>query len=293
MAQGISNNIRGNLLAQFLSKWKTVPINFWIGAIILLTFVLVGIFAPLLAPYDFEKMHYEHLRELPSKAFSLGTDRMGRDVLSRTIMGTRTTLAIAAASTALALFLCIIVGSVSAYFGGRVDNIIMRLNDILISFPTLIFAMLVIGVLGPGMFNAVLAIGLLFTPGMARVVRSTVLNVVNLEYIDAAKLRGESALSIIVGEILPNIYPTLIVEGAVRLGHAILVSSSLGYIGLGPPPPTPDWGLMASEERMYMLQNPWPVFAPCIAIVLSVIGVNLFGDGLKTMLVAKKSSRFA
>jgi peptide/nickel transport system permease protein len=142
------------------------------------------------------------------------------------------------------------------------------------------------------MFNAVLAIGLLFTPGMARVVRSAVLNVVNLEYIDAAKLRGENALSIIVGEILPNIYPTLIVEGAVRLGHAILVSSSLGYIGLGPPPPTPDWGLMASEGRLYMLQNPWPVFAPCIAIVLSVIGVNLFGDGLKTILVAKKSSQF-
>jgi peptide/nickel transport system permease protein len=236
-------------------------------------------------------MHYENLKEMPSGSFLLGTDRFGRDILSRVILGTRTTLLIASTSTLLALLLGITFGATSAFFGGRADNIMMRINDIFMSFPTLIFAMLVIGVLGPSMVNGVIAIGIIYAPRVARVVRAQALNIVNLEYIDAAKVGGESPFYIIFREMLPNLWPTIIVEGSIRLGYAILLTASLGYIGLGPPPPTPDWGLMAYSERGYMFETPWPVFAPCIAIVIAVIGVNLFGEGLKDILLAKGSRR--
>jgi len=268
---------------------KNITTNLIIGGGLLIGFVLIGIFAPHIAPYDADEMHYEHLKEMPSGSFLLGTDRYGRDILSRVILGTRTTLLIASTSTLLALVLGIIFGATSAFFGGWVDNIMMRINDIFMSFPTLIFAMLVIGVLGPSMINGIIAIGIIYAPRVTRVVRAQALNIVHLEYIDAARVSGESSLYIIFREMLPNLWPTIIVEGSIRLGYAILLTASLGYIGLGPPPPTPDWGLMAYSERGYMFETPWPVFAPCIAIVIAVIGVNLFGEGLKDILLAKGS----
>ncbi len=270
---------------------KNITSNLIIGGLLLLSFVFIGIFAPYITPYDATEMHYENLKEMPSGSFLLGTDRFGRDILSRVILGTRTTLLIASTSTLLALLLGIMFGATSAFFGGLADNIMMRINDIFMSFPTLIFAMLVIGVLGPSMVNGVIAIGIIYAPRVARVVRAQALNIVNLEYIDAAKVGGESPFYIIFREMLPNLWPTIIVEGSIRLGYAILLTASLGYIGLGPPPPTPDWGLMAYSERGYMFETPWPVFAPCIAIVIAVIGVNLFGEGLKDILLAKGSRR--
>jgi len=277
-------------LTKYLKSKKMTP-AFIIGLIILFIFIFTGIFGSFIAPYNPEEMHYEHLKEKPSKVFLLGTDRYGRDVLSRVIIGTRTTLLIAISSVLLALILGIAIGVTSAYYGGLLDNFIMRINDIFMSFPTLVFAMLVIGVFGPGMINGIIAIGIIYAPRVARVVRSAALNVVHLEYIDAARVRGESSFYIILMEILPNIWPTIIVEGSIRLGYAILLSASLAFIGLGPPPPTPDWGSMASGERGYMFTTPWPVFAPSIAVVISVIGVNLFGEGLKDMLLAKGTRR--
>ena len=282
-------NLFGKIRTYLKSK-RITPV-FIIGSVILLIFLFTGIFGPYIAAYDPEEMHYEHLKEKPSGTFLLGTDRFGRDVLSRVIRGTRTTLLIATASVCLALFLGIVLGTASAFFGGWIDNLVMRVNDIFISFPTLVFAMLVIGVFGPGIVNGIIAIGIIYAPRVARVVRSATLNIVHLEYIDAAKVRGESSLYIILREILPNIWPTIIVEGSIRLGYAILLSASLAFIGLGPPPPTPDWGLMASSARGYMFITPWPVFAPCLAVVISVIGVNLFGEGLKDMLLAKGTRR--
>lgn len=268
---------------------KRITTNLLVGGSIMLAFLIIGIFAPYLAPYSSSEMFAEHLKEGPSAEFWLGTDRFGRDVLSRVLVGTRATLLIAIVSTILALSLGTIIGTTSAYFGGRVDSVIMRFNDILMSFPTLVFAILVIGVLGPSMLNGMIAIGIIYAPRAVRVVRSQALNVVHLEYIDAAKVAGESSAHIIFKEMIPNLWPTIIVEGSIRLGYAILLTASLGYIGLGPPPPTPDWGLMAYSERGYMLDTYWPVLAPCIAIVIAVVGVNLFGEGLKDMLLAKGS----
>ncbi len=284
----LKNSLK-KMLANFLKKRITA--NLIIGGGLLISFVLVGIFAPYVAPYDPEEMYYDHLKEGPSTSFLFGTDRFGRDVLSRVIVGTRSTLFMASASTLLALVLGVVTGATSAFFGGWIDNIMMRVNDIFMSFPTLIFAMLVIGVLGPSMINGVIAIGVIYAPRVTRVVRAASLNIVHLEYIDAAKVGGESSWYIIFREMLPNLWPTVIVEGSIRLGYAILLTASLGYIGLGPPPPTPDWGLMAYSERGYMFETPWPVFAPCIAIVIAVVGVNLFGEGLKDILLAKGSRR--
>jgi peptide/nickel transport system permease protein len=149
--------------------------------------------------------------------------------------------------------------------------------------------MFVIGVLGTGVVNGIIVIGLMFTPSIARVVRSAALGIVVLDYVDAARVRGERASYILFREVMPNLYPTVIVEVSIRFGMAILVTAGLSYIGLGPPPPTPDWGTMASEGRSLMLSNPWPVFAPSIAIVLAVVGVNLVGDGARALLVAKRS----
>ena len=260
-----------------------------IGSGIAAFFASIAIFGPWIAPGDAETMHFTHLKQGPSSEFLLGTDRFGRDVLSRLIIGTRTTILIAASSTALATVLGTAIGLISAYFGGRVDGVVMRLNDVFIAFPTLVFAMFVIGVLGPGIVNGILVIALIFTSSIARVVRSAALGVVILEYVDAARIRGETILFILCKEVLPNLYPTIIVEVCIRFGFAILVTASLSYIGLGPPPPMPDWGTMASEGRSLMLTNPWPVFAPCIAIVLLVVGINFLGDGLRVLLVARRT----
>jgi len=283
---------RGKENYQRLSSLKgKITFNLIFGLAVLFLLLSLGGFGEAIAPYSVEKMHFDHIKEAPSGEFILGTDRYGRDVLSRVIVGTRITLVISLASTSLAVALGVIVGVVSAYYGKLIDNLLMRVVDVFISFPALIFAMLIIGVLGPGMLNGIIAIAIIFFPGIARVVRSAAISIVNLEYIDAAKLLGESSLHIIFREVLPNLYPTIIVESSIRLGYAILLSASLSFVGLGPPPPAPDWGLMASEERGYMLQNPWPVFAPSLAIVVSVIGVNLFGDGLRRLIMARNSSR--
>ncbi len=264
-------------------------VGFALGGILVAGFLLLAILGPWLTPYDVETMHFRHLGEMPSREFLLGTDRYGRDVLSRLILGTRTTMLIAATSTALATVLGTTIGLASAFFGGRFDSVSMRLIDVLIAFPTLIFAMFVLGVLGTGVVNGIIVIGLVFTPSIARVVRSAALGIVVLDYVDAARVRGERTSYILFREVMPNLYPTVIVEASIRFGIAILVTAGLSYIGLGPPPPTPDWGTMASEGRSLMLSNPWPVFAPSVAVVLAVVGVNLVGDGARTLLIAKRS----
>lgn len=263
--------------------------SFVLGSVVVSGLLLLAVLGPWLTPYDVETMHVEHIKEMPSAGFLLGTDRYGRDVLSRLILGTRTTMLIAATSTALATLLGTTLGLASAFFGGRFDRVSMRLIDVLIAFPTLVFAMFVIGVLGSGVVNGIVVIGLVFTPSIARVVRSAALGIVVLDYVDAARVRGERASYILLREVMPNLYPTVIVEVSIRFGMAILVTAGLSYIGLGPPPPTPDWGTMASDGRSLMLSNPWPVFAPSIAIVLAVVGVNLVGDGASSLLVAKRS----
>jgi peptide/nickel transport system permease protein len=270
-------------------RMERYSLNLKIGSIIVFMLLIIGVFGSYIAPFNADEMHVKHIKQAPSGTYLLGTDRFGRDVLSRIIVGTKITLIISIVSTTLALTLGTLIGLFSAYYGKLFDNVAMGVNDAFISFPGLIWAMLIVGVLGTGYINGIIAIASIFAPGIARVTRSAALNIVTLEYVDAARIRGESTFYIVFREILPNIYPTIIVEGCIQLGKAILLSASLSYIGLGPPPPTPDWGLMVFEERGYMLKNPWPVFGPSIAISSAVIGFNLFGDGIRNLLLTKGS----
>jgi peptide/nickel transport system permease protein len=270
-------------------RMERYSLNLKIGSIIVFMLLIIGVFGSYIAPFNAYEMHVKHIKEAPSATYLLGTDRFGRDVLSRIIVGTKITLIISIVSATLALILGTIIGLFSAYYGKLFDSVAMGVNDAFISFPGLIWAMLIVGVLGTGYINGIIAIASIFAPGIARVIRSAALNIVTLEYVDAARIRGESTFYIVFREILPNIYPTIIVEGCIQLGKAILLSASLSYIGLGPPPPTPDWGLMVFEERGYMLKNPWPVFGPSIAISSAVIGFNLFGDGIRNLLLTKGS----
>jgi peptide/nickel transport system permease protein len=195
----------------------------------------------------------------------------------------------AVSGTALGVVAGILLGVVSGYLGGRSDEALMRLMDVVMSFPSLLLALLVVAVLGASVINAVLSIGVVFTPRVARVVRSATLAVRHAPFVEAAQVRGERDASVIFREILPNLWPPIIVEGCIRLSYAVLLSVSLSYLGLGAQPPTPDWGLMVSKERAFLVGAPWVVLFPAGAIVALVVGVNLLGDGLRERLMARRS----
>ncbi|HET6521504.1 MAG TPA: ABC transporter permease, partial [Geminicoccaceae bacterium] len=174
--------------------------------------------------------------------------------------------------------------------GGWIDEALMRLTDIAMSFPSLLLALLVVAVLGPNAVNAVLSIGIVFTPRVARVVRSATLGLRHVQFVEAAEVRGEGSGYVIFREILPNVWPPIIVESCIRMSYAVLLVVSLSYLGLGAQPPAPDWGLMISKERAFLPTAPWVVLAPAAAIVALVVGVNLFGDGLREWLAARKAA---
>lgn len=259
------------------------------GAGIVGLFTLLALAGAWVAPYDVEKFNRTAALGAPSSTYWFGTDRYGRDIFSRVVVGTRTTLTMAAAGTALGLAVGLGIGLGSGYAGGRLDEAIMRLVDIVMSFPSLLLALLVVSVLGASATNAVLSIGIVFVPRVARVVRSATLGLRTAAFVEAAQVRGERAPYILLREILPNLWPPIIVEGCIRMSFAVLLSVSLSYLGLGAQPPTPDWGLMVAKERGFLVQAPWVVLFPAGAIVLLVVGVNLLGDGLREWLVARKS----
>lgn len=217
----------------------------------------------------------------PSFQFWLGTDQFGRDVLSRVMCGAGSLIWTAAAGAALGIVLGTLVGMSSGYKGGKVDEVVMRVMDGLMSFPTLLLIILVLFTLGPGRENIVVTIGFVSMPGIARVVRSATLSLKALEFVQSARLRGESGAYIIFREILPNILPTLGVEASVRFSYAILSIASLGFLGLGIQPPSPDWGLMISQSRRFLVTAPWVALAPMAAVASLIVAVNLLVDGIR------------
>jgi peptide/nickel transport system permease protein len=260
------------------------------GVAILGLFAIFAVVGPWIVPYDVETFHRASALEPPSHAFWFGTDRYGRDVLSRVVVGSRSTLTMAAAGTLLGVTVGLVLGLGSGYVGGRPDEALMRCMDVVMSFPSLLLALLVVSVLGASAVNAVLSIALVFVPRVARVVRSAVLGLRTAEFVEAAQVRGERATWIVTREILPNLWPPIIVEACIRMSFAVLMSVSLSYLGLGAQPPTPDWGLMVAKERAFLVPAPWVVLFPAGAIVTLVIGVNLLGDGLREWLMTRKSA---
>lgn len=266
-----------------------------VGALIVLAVITVSLIGPSLTAHDPTETNPADSFAAPSilgsdNGYTLGTDNYGRDLLSRVLIGGRSSLLLGIASSGLGLLLGVPIGLITGYYGGKVDEIIMRLMDALMSFPSLLLALLILTTLSSSIWNAIIAVGIAYFPRIARVVRSSTISVKNEAYVEAAEARGESDLSIMFNEILPNITSPIIVEGTIRVGFAILVGSSLSFLGLGAQPPNPDWGYMVAQARVYVHNSPWFLLWPSIALALTVIGFNLLGDGLRDILDPQTSS---
>lgn len=255
-----------------------------IGGVILLVYLLLAIFGAAIAPYPPLEFHYQDTLQPPSGTFLLGTDQFGRDVLSRILAGTRSIILIAFGATALGVVGGTLVGLTAGYYGGKIDETIMRVADGLMSFPSLLLALLILTTLGSSLVNIVIGVAITFVPRVARIIRSVALDIRTQPFVQAAQARGERAPYIITREMLPNALPAIIVESSIRVGYAILIGASLGFLGLGVQPPTPDWGLMIYEGRSMIQTAPWLVLGPAVAISLLVIAANLFADGLSRVL---------
>ncbi len=277
LAPSFLDRIKSGL--SYFVKLRRKPLGF-AGLIIILFWILVSIFAPYITPYGPTQFSGDKFAS-PSLDHPFGTDRWGRDVFTRITAGSRTAFTLALSATLLGLVGGTALGLSAAYFGGWIEEVLGRLMDILMSFPALLIAMFVLGVLGPGTINVIIVIGIAHIPRIGRVARSATLQVKNQEFVEAARVRGESDFYIMGAEILPNILDTLGVEGAIRFAYSIFLSASLGFLGLGVQPPTPDWGLMISESRSYLQIAPWLAIFPALAIASMVLGANFLAEGLE------------
>ncbi|MFQ5564736.1 MAG: ABC transporter permease [Paracoccaceae bacterium] len=251
-----------------------------VGAIIILVWIVVAVTAPIISPYSPTEIRGSRL-ELPSAQHWLGTDHLGRDVLSRVFWGTQVVVFLAPVSVLLGILAGAPLGLISGYVGGRLDAVIMRGVDILLSFPTLLIYILIITSIGSSAIIVVIAISLGSVPPITRIMRSLTLDERTKDYVNAARLRGERRRYILLREILPNVSGPIIVDSCIRVGYAIMAIGSLGFLGLGIPPPTPDWGGMINEGRKWIFIMPWIVVAPAAALSSVVIGLNLLADGIR------------
>jgi peptide/nickel transport system permease protein len=247
-------------------------------------FLLLALIGPVIAPYSANEQVPSEARQPPSAAHLFGTDNLGRDVFSRVLLGAREILFLAGLGTLSAVLAGTVIGLISAYQGGWLDEVVMRFFDGLLALPALLFALLLLGILGPSVWSVLVVIFIVYTPIVARVVRSVVLSVKYKAYIESARLRGESLRWILLKEIQPSVQPVLAVEAALRFSYAIFLVASLGFLGVGVQPPSPNWGLMVQEARETFSQVPWALYFPAAAISILVIGVNLMADGLKKAL---------
>ena len=255
-----------------------------VGLAIVLFFALMACIGPLVAPYTASEQIAADRLQLPSARHWLGTDQFGRDILSRILIGSRDVYMVAGSGTALAVLAGLTIGLFSGYYGGLWDEVVMRLLDVLLAMPPLLLGMVLLGTVGPSRLNVVLVVAFLYIPMVGRVVRSVVLDLKTREFVEAAKLRGESTAYIVFREILPNAVPPLAVEASMRFSYAIFLVASLGFLGLGVQPPAPDWGLMVGEARNWFEQASWVLLFPAGAVAVLVIGVGFLSDGLRRLL---------
>jgi peptide/nickel transport system permease protein len=255
-----------------------------LGLAILVIMILCAVFADLIAPHPYDLQDYSHTFEGPSAAHLLGTDNFGRDILSRIIHGARISLLVGFSSIITAIIVGGLLGAISGYYGGKVDNILMRAMDILMSIPGMLMAISLAAAMGPGLTNMVIAIAIADIPGYARVVRSSVLTIKDQEYIEAAQSIGASDARIILKHIIPNCVAPIIVQATLGMAGAILSASSLSFLGLGIQPPTPEWGSMLSAARQYIMNYPHMCIFPGIAIMITIFALNMLGDGLRDAL---------
>ncbi|RFC67144.1 MULTISPECIES: ABC transporter permease subunit [Mesorhizobium] len=264
-----------------------------IGLFFFLFLIIVAVFAPLLAPHA-PTMQYRDAVLVPPfweeggrATYLLGTDAVGRDILSRLIYGTRYSLFIGVIVTTISLVGGILIGVIAGYFRGWVDTVIMRVMDIILAFPSLLLALVLVAVLGPGLTNAMIAIALVFQPHFVRLTRAAVISEKTRDYVVAAKVAGAGPLRLMFKTILPNCMAPLIVQATLSFSNAILDAAALGFLGQGAQPPTPEWGTMLAEAREFILRAWWVVTFPGLAILITVLAINLMGDGLRDALDPK------
>src|SRR6516164_9271768 len=254
------------------------------GAAIVLGCVLVAVLAPILAPYGPEETHPNWKLYPPNEYFLFGTDEFGRDIFSRILYGAQISLEVGFISVTLALVAGGVSGLVAGFFGGWSDAVIMRCMDVLFAFPAILLAIGIMAVLGTGITNAMLAIGIVYAPSFARLTRASVLSLKEMEFVQAARVLGLNEARILWRHVVPNTLSPLIVQISFALSTAILTEAALSFLGLGTPPSVASWGSMLSASRRYVELDPWPAIFPGLAIMLLVLGFNLFGDGLRDVL---------
>lgn len=258
-----------------------------LGLVIVLIYIIVAIFAPLLAPYDPVKQDLANMLQTPGPKHLLGTDEMGRDILSRIIYGARISMKVGFYAVGVAFVMGIPLGIFAGYFGGKVDLLIMRAMDVLLAFPGILLSIVFVSVLGPNLDNAILSVGIYTVPNFARMARGETLALRNSEFIEAARAMGSGDIRIVFSHILINIVSPMIVMGTLSFGTAIITTSGMGFLGIGAQPPTPEWGAMLSSGRQYLLVAPHVTTYTGLAILFLVLGLNLLGDGLRDVLDPK------
>ena len=264
-----------------------------IGLAVFALLVLTAIFAPLIAPHDPTQQYRDALLVPPfweeggRAGFLLGTDAVGRDMLSRLIYGAQYSLFIGIVVVAIALIGGVVIGLVAGFYGGWVDSVIMRVMDVVLAFPSLLLALVLVAILGPGLTNAMIAIAIVYQPHFARLTRAAVMGEKAREYVTAAKVAGASNLRLMFKTILPNCLAPLIVQATLSFSSAVLDSAALGFLGMGAQPPASEWGTMLAEAREFILRAWWVVTFPGLAILISVLAINLMGDGLRDALDPK------
>jgi len=272
------------------SFWRSVALSFiknklaLVGLIVVILLVVLAIFAPAFAPHDPYKVDLNQQFKAPSTTYLVGTDMFGRDVLSRIIYGTRISLLVGIVPTVISMGIGIILGLIAGYYGGKIDFGLMIVSDMVLSFPSLLLAMVVMYSLGANLLNIFIALSVVGWAGTARVVRSQTLSLKNKEFVEASKAIGTRNSKIMLGHVFPNCVPQLLVLFTLNIPGSILSEASLSFLGIGAQPPASSWGLMVSNGREYLFNAPWVAISPGVAILITVLAFNFLGDGLRDAL---------
>ncbi len=255
-----------------------------LGSVLLLLLVAMAVLAPWMATHNPLKLNIKERLQPPSSSHFFGTDGYGRDLFSRVVYGAAIALRVGFLSIIVAMTAGILLGLISGYYRGWIDTVVMRIMDAILSFPIILLAIGIMAVLGAGFANLMIALGVVYTPRFARLVRSSVLSIREKEYIEAARVTGCSDIHILFVHILPNCWAPVIIQATISFGYAILWEAALSFLGLGAPPPSPSWGSLLADGKEVLSRAPWLTYFPGVAIALAVLSLNLFGDGLRDVL---------
>ncbi|MDF2675032.1 MAG: peptide transporter permease [Clostridiales bacterium] len=283
---GTNKIVKKKKSSQLIEIWKRLKKNklALVGLSIIIILVLVAIFADFIAPYPYAKQNLQATFQFPSSKHFFGTDEFGRDIFSRIIYGSRISFEVGFIAVSIAVVVGGILGAMAGYYGGKLDNLIMRSMDMLLAIPQILLAISIVAALGPGLANLMIAVGISSIPGYSRIVRASVLSIKDQEFVEAARAAGSSNTRIIFKHIIPNVLAPIIVQATLGVALAILTAAGLSFIGLGIQPPTPEWGSMLSGGRGYIRDYWYMTMFPGLAIVVTIFALNVLGDGLRDAL---------